>query len=353
MDFSISEITLLLIGFASTVAGLLIYLYTSIRNPKSFFAYIVVSWLFIPIFPLVFILGFLPDSETTGTLFKFKVSGAFASYVLLWYGGIRLTNKGVKLDEMKSEIRTLEEKCKYVEVINNATRGQEPKPLLDTSVFTYEVKNGGKKIALITGDIANVKDVDVWVNSENTNMQMARFGDKSISAIIRYLGAEKEARTGLVTADMVAKALNEELGDVTLVAPATVLATDSGELRRTHGVRKIFHVASVAGEPASGYKPIERLQDCISNSLKKADDREAFPDEDFRSILFCLMGTGTGGGELDEAVEKLIKAAITYLELNRRTTRIDTVYFLAYTDRDLAACRKVLLESEKVSLTAD
>jgi len=40
---------------------------------------------------------------------------------------------------------------------------------------------------MITGDIQNIKEIDVWVNSENTNMQMARHFERSISAIIRYL----------------------------------------------------------------------------------------------------------------------------------------------------------------------
>ena len=63
-------------------------------------------------------------------------------------------------------------------------------------------------------------------------------------------------------------------------------------------------------------------------------------------------GTGTGGGELDSAVERLINTAIICLEQNPQT-KIETVYFLAYTDRDLAACRKVLLESEKADLVSD
>lgn len=43
----------------------------------------------------------------------------------------------------------------------------------------------------IPGDIADVKDVDAWVNSENTDMMMDQFFGNSVSAKIRLLGAKK------------------------------------------------------------------------------------------------------------------------------------------------------------------
>ena len=54
--------------------------------------------------------------------------------------------------------------------------GTTPEPLKKCEVFEYRLhENPEKRVCLITGDIQNVKIADIWVNSENTNMQMARF----------------------------------------------------------------------------------------------------------------------------------------------------------------------------------
>ena len=96
--------------------------------------------------------------------------------------------------------------------------------------------------------------------------------------------------------------------------------------------------------PASAYRPIERMGDCITNCLSKAEE---FADEDLHSILFSLMGTGTARGDLQEAVEKLVNAVVNYLE-HKPDSIIDEVSFLTYTDIDLATCRKVLLENDRI-----
>src|SRR5215204_2563325 len=62
---------------------------------------------------------------------------------------------------------------------------------LEEHVFRL-VSQPAKRLSVITGDIRERRDIDVWVNSENTNMQMSRFYDRSLSAVIRYEGAEKD-----------------------------------------------------------------------------------------------------------------------------------------------------------------
>ena len=49
-----------------------------------------------------------------------------------------------------------------------------------------------------TGDIEHVKDMAVWVNPENSDMMMDRILGKTISAKIRYLGANKDEDGGVV-----------------------------------------------------------------------------------------------------------------------------------------------------------
>ena len=92
----------------------------------------------------------------------------------------------------------------------------EGKPLEETLFYESRLKdNDDIAIGLITGDIQNVKGVDVWVNSENTNMQMARPFENSISGVIRYLGAEKDRRNGQIKVDTIVKALQEKMNDQT------------------------------------------------------------------------------------------------------------------------------------------
>lgn len=341
-------------GLAVTMVGLGLYLFAAGNRsrPKSFYSWMVLAWLFIPVFPLVFVLGAFPGSTAEGSLLEFKIGGAFASYVLLWFGGITFTARGIDTDAERQRVAKLEEIAAYVAVIKPIVEtGVPSKPLLETDVFDYEVRGTTRRLSIVTGDLAHVRGIDVWVNSENTNMQMARFGERSVSSMIRYLGAAKSPGTGLVEADTVALLLAEQLGSAGQVAPAFVVATGAGELARTHAVKRLFHVAAVTGEPGSGYRPIGRVQDCVTNCLLKAD--EAAPAAGgLKSILFPLLGTGTGGGPLEENVERLLKAAMTYFLQHDKTTQIDRACFLVRTDLDLAVCRKVLTDCDKVALVA-
>jgi O-acetyl-ADP-ribose deacetylase (regulator of RNase III) len=202
-----------------------------------------------------------------------------------------------------------------------------------------------KKIVLITGDIQRIKVADIWVNSENTNMQMSRFHEDTISGIIRYLGARKD-NVGNVVEDTIADELTQVMGRNVSVNPATVLVTGAGDLEKTHNVKRIFHVASAQGEIGYGYRPIHNIDACVRNALAKADCEE-FESLGFKSILFPLMGTGAARGKLKETAEKLLQAAISYLETTGNST-VERVYFLTWTDIQLENCRAILDESERL-----
>jgi O-acetyl-ADP-ribose deacetylase (regulator of RNase III) len=222
---------------------------------------------------------------------------------------------------------------------------ENPKRLDQCRVYLYELtSNLAKRIAVVTGDIRNVKQVaDVWVNNENTNMQMARFYDGSISAIVRYLGAKKD-QANHVEEDTIADELAAAMGSHDSVEPATVLVTSAGNLSRTHGVKKIFHAASHQGQLVTGYHPIGDVSACVTAALEMADLEEQ-RETGICSILFTLIGTRQGQAELQRNAGLMLRAAISHL-LNNPESRIETVYFLAYTDRDLATCLRILEEDE-------
>jgi hypothetical protein len=213
----------------------------------------------------------------------------------------------------------------------------------------------GKAIWLVTGNLRHVNlnpyliesPIDIWVSSENINMQMARIFDASISGLVRYLGARKD-ELGDVLEDTIVDELRAKMRGRQQVNPSMVVSTGSGWLSETHHVRRIFHVASVYGIIGGGYHPIAQVENCITAALMQAD-RESKHEEDarrepYRSILFPLLTTGTAAGNLVECAKNQLAAALNYIEARAVVTKLERVCFLAPTRKHLMALRVALAE---------
>jgi len=174
-----------------------------------------------------------------------------------------------------------------------------------------------------------VKGVNVWVNAENTNMQMDHFHDWAVSSVIHYAVAKK-SEIGEVEEDTIAAELTGKLDGSTSVAAGTVVDTSSGALLETNGVEAIYHAAAVEGIVDGGYVPVRNITMCVTNALKRAST------EKYETIVTPLMGVGMGG-ELRWTVEKLITAAIAFLEQNSSSSR-RCIYFIAWSPRELSTC---------------
>jgi O-acetyl-ADP-ribose deacetylase (regulator of RNase III) len=198
------------------------------------------------------------------------------------------------------------------------------------------------RIGILTGGLQHIKNIDIWVNSENTNMQMARFYERSGSAVIRYYGARKDD-TGDVKEDTIADELGALMKRKLSVSPGTILVTSPGELKKK-GVKWIFHAAAVEGQLGRGYRPVADLTECIRNALETAN-LPKYRKSKCTSILFPLFGTGTGGARVNDTVKDLIDSAINYLE-HDPTSMIKDVYFLALTDHQRNACISALKNTE-------
>ena len=221
------------------------------------------------------------------------------------------------------------------QALDNLKVERKPRPIDKKEVYLYPLVNApGKEIGIITGDIQNIKNVDVWVNSENTNMKMARHYERSVSGAIRYLGAKKDVARR-VKEDLVADELYKIVGHCA-VDPGTVIPTGAGELTKTNGVKKIFHAAAVKGQVGRGYSPIPDVDECVRNALELADSDE-MANEDIRSILFPLMGTGTSKQDAETVARDLISTAISYLEENKNS-KINKICFLAFNEQDREIC---------------
>jgi hypothetical protein len=190
------------------------------------------------------------------------------------------------------------------------------------------------------GSIHRVRTVDIWVNSENTQMQMARHNDFSVSAIIRYWGARRDA-TGMVIDDLIADELTERVGDRRPVVPGTAIVTGAGELAATNNVRHIIHVASVHGEPGAGFRQVHNIDLCVTNALNRAEE-QAEVSSSVRSVLFPLFGTGTAeGAGVEMTADTVVSAVLDYVT-NRPRTPLRAVYVLAYTVQELSVLRQVM-----------
>ena len=203
--------------------------------------------------------------------------------------------------------------------------------------------NARQVLGIKTGNIKATKDVDAWVNSENTDMMMDRFFGRSVSATIRSLGARKHEDGRSIAEDTIGKALAAELRPRSFVKPGTVLQTHAGELENTHNVRRIFHVASVAGSIGSGLSSsLSNIEISMDNVLKTISAGKRY-----RSALVPMLGTGQGGFPVGRVAPLLVKRTLAFFRENPKSP-LREVYFLAYSEGDLEILRNAIKEFSSI-----
>jgi nudix-type nucleoside diphosphatase (YffH/AdpP family) len=217
---------------------------------------------------------------------------------------------------------------------------------LGPSTAAFEISSKpGLIVGYKTGTVDDIRGVGIWVNSENTDMMMDRFLGKSISARIRYLGANKEGDD--VLEDTIQEALRNAIGERAHVRIGTVLVTESGMLHSTNEVERIFHVATVEGGPGAGVKANpEKLRLCVEQVLRRVDQENKklwriWRNRFLTSIVFPMLGAGEGGLSIENVAESIIPAAIDHFLTNPNPT-LKEIYFLAFKPRDRSACDRVL-----------
>lgn len=259
-----------------------------------------------------------------------------------------LDNNQIENSKLAIGVGWLREHLAKKRAVRNRRRRE---PLTSETIHYGLTANPSLMIGYKTGSIENVKGVDIWVNSENEDMIMDRFTGRSISATIRWLGAEKDVDDN-ATEDTIANALNRALQHVQHVKIGTVIETTAGELER-NGVKRLYHVATVRGEgPGHGFRAeLPDLGRCVRNVLQRIDRKNRHPWTRLRStlsqrsikrsVLFPMIGAGDGGLELDDVASELIRAALDFFQ-QHDDTEVRQVYFLAFTKRHKDACEKAL-----------
>jgi hypothetical protein len=329
---------ILLVAFVCLGSGIGLYLW-AVRKPRARYVNStnVIAWLLIGLFPTLIIFSFFPDSSAEGKLVGIGLSGALAGFVAIFVFGSRAGAHAIARDQGFAELRAENERLK-AERREPVQPGDARKRLVgEQRELRYRAQGKrGAELTIVTGELIDVKGVDVWVSSENTNMQMARYYERSISSVVRYWGARRN-EGGHPVEDFIADELDECMARIGTLAvePATVIATGPGELERTHGVRRIYHVAAVQGQVGVGYRPIGNIAECVTRALAKLDsDRE--DGHDCRTIMFPLLGTGTASGDA-AIVHQLISAAAQYLR-QHPSSGIENIHFLARHLEDLRLC---------------
>jgi O-acetyl-ADP-ribose deacetylase (regulator of RNase III) len=342
----------LVMAIASLLVGIAIFMWFSITGRDQHLQTAnLIAWLLIALFPVLLIFSFFPNSSFSGGIAKgVSASGAIAAFVFLWWRGTQAGIKAAETDDHKAKIQAQNAVIAGLERDLKVQKTQGGPRVIDETVqHLYNIRQlKNKSIGIVTGNLINVKFVDIWVNSENTNMQMASFFDRSISGAIRYLGARKDPVSGLPTEDLIGDALAEQMHGNLFVIPGTVRLTTPGDLAGTHGVRGILHVAAVQGQPGVGYRQIEGIGSCVTNALTVLDERNKTENQPFRSVLFPLMGAGQGRGDEERTARALLSAATDYLTAHPGSA-LNRVYFLAYTDAQLATWQKLLGASKQLA----
>jgi O-acetyl-ADP-ribose deacetylase (regulator of RNase III) len=320
-------------AFGVLAVGLFVYFWGARKRAAGHARSIsLIAWFLVAMWPTLLLFSLFPDSSAEGDFAGITLGGAFAGFAALWYFGTRQGNAAIDRDQavedLKSRVGDLQAR-----VATGADPTADP-PLRERRELHYRVDGRkDKELVVRTGDLLDVHDAHVWVSSENTHMQMARYYERSISALVRYYGSVRDA-DGDVLEDTIADDLSACMrgrGKL-VVPPAAVIATTSGKLAETHGVKRILHVAAVQGEPGAGYRPIAEIGRCATHILERVDADDALGDG--VSIVFPLLGTGVGLGQANEIAAKIVAATAEYLH-QYDASRVTRVYLLAYRQSDL------------------
>lgn len=225
-----------------------------------------------------------------------------------------------------------------------------------TRLWTITAPEGGGRVMRRTrvgvwiGDLTELRaedGVDVILNSESIFLEMARFHDPGVSAVIRCMGSNITSSQH-ESDDRIFRALIQKAPPHRPVAPATTVFTTSGELAE-RGVKAIGHVAAVqprgwnkTWKPGAGYEPVQDLESCLLTPLSQLERASLFSGIPKNATVLAPM-FGAGNARADPAIvaRRLIGAAVGHIRDTPRS-RLSRILFLTYTARDLEIVEDIL-----------
>ncbi|MFJ5883674.1 macro domain-containing protein [Kitasatospora cineracea] len=283
------------------------------------------AWLCLALAATFALFAFFPETHAEGTAFGISLGGAGVFVIVVLRAVMWVHGRVAEIDRTNDARRAAAPAPVPPPRSDPEPAAMVPETLRETRIHPYPVPGArGRRLCLITGNLRDVTCVDVWVNSENTDMQMSSQFERSISGTIRYEGAKRD-ESGRITEDLIAQELSAKVRGKTPVTPGVAIVTGPGELAASHHVSFIVHLATVQGEPGEGYHQIGGIDRCVANALRAAAGQNG---RNARSIIFPLLGVGSGRGDRTGTARQMVSAAIGYLKQNPDSPICD-VYFLA------------------------
>jgi hypothetical protein len=251
------------------------------------------AWLCVALASTLVIFSFFPATATSGQAFGFSLGGAAAFVLVILLMAPVLQRKIAELDRRELSHSTSK-------VVN------APKYLSAQEASRYPIDGTtDKSICIITSSLIRVVDVDIWVNSENTLMRMSDRYHETVSGMIRFYGAERDAG-GHIVKDLIADELTGKVAGKTPVQPAVAISTGPGMLRKSNNVKAIIHVAAVQIDDDMGRRQLEGIDTCVFNVLQEAERLATDASPPMQSIIFPLFGTGSGRGERGSTAQVML-----------------------------------------------
>jgi O-acetyl-ADP-ribose deacetylase (regulator of RNase III) len=246
----------------------------------------------------------------------------------------------------------------------------------------FTIEGSGCQVGIAAGDLFEGADIDVYVNSENDYMQMARiFESKTISSLLRYYGSKLDG-AGRIVEDTVQDELNLRIKEDDIktrpVEIGTVIVTSAGSeashLRKRKG-RFIFHIAtvSVVGDgpnkslecnlvEASVRRCVRRVLDTVlevnkkrgvvspdKTEQRKLQEAAQGTYQPIRSIVLPLFGAGHGGRPANQIVSPVVQAIKEFLidmsaDDKKAEMTLENIYITAYFKDDVELIHATLIE---------
>jgi O-acetyl-ADP-ribose deacetylase (regulator of RNase III) len=230
-------------------------------------------------------------------------------------------------DRLRDWVRRLPDLMVAARDEDKARREKAAEPVAAGADAVYHVGNApGREVRIQTGALKNLRNVDVMVSSENTDLQPARFYDRSMSGTLRYLDGERD-KGGRVVCDVYLETLSDTIKreNVTLpVMAGSVIAMPAHGLA-AQGVKFIFHAAIAEGRVGAGYGAQKSaIEDAVCHSFERFAELAA--QTPLRSILFPMFGTGTARLSEDVVARCIVGAIDAQL---RQSTLPATIYLYA------------------------
>ncbi len=203
------------------------------------------------------------------------------------------------------------------------------------------------RFEIAMGDLRLVKNVDVWINPENTHMEMARVFDSSISGIVRHMSSNW-SNSGTRSDDYIRRKLAEEMKGEVVAEGAALMTPCKGQLRDVHFVKRVVHVAAVAvndDDAGCGYSAIDNVGVCLSQALQRIQEHNLSwmgrGHNRLASVITPLLGVGSNPEIAFKNVLSMLEHAVKFFDSNPDCL-IERFVVLAYSSEDRRLIRKAL-----------